>query len=225
MRTKILLLLAIIFCGALTANAQINKGRFLLGGSFSLDNEKYNEPSLKSKIESLNTNIQFGKVVKENTVVGLILSYSYSNYYYNSMPDSDFNKSNQNSSGAGIFYRKYIKLAKDFYFFGEVDAEYFHSKKTQEYVFQNGNRGSKFTSDGGSVSFIPGISYTVCKRMQIELVMPNIISLSYSHLKTDYINTTPPFPRQEGNVFSFNTNLNSNLLSSFGIGFKFLLGK
>jgi hypothetical protein len=181
------------------------------------------QPYPNSKNKSLNANIQFGKVVKENTVVGVILSYGCFNYYATNSRDSNFSKSNQYS--AGVFYRKYKRLLKDFYFFGEVDAAYFHTENTQGY-FQNGNYGSRSISNGGSVSFIPGISYAVCKRMQLELLMPNIIGISYSHVKTDYTNAPPPSaPSQEGNVFSFNTNLNANFLSSFGIGFKFLLGK
>jgi hypothetical protein len=223
MRTKILLLFAIFFCVALASNAQINTGRYLLGGSFNIYNAKNFQPSSNSKFKSLNANIQFGKVVKENTVVGLILSYGYSNYYYTNTPD--YTKINQ--SRAGIFYRKYKGLAKDFYFFGEVDAAYSHTENTQAY-FQNGTQtqGSKSISDGGSASFVPGISYAVGKRMQIELLMPDIIQLSYSHIKTDYYNSTVPPPLdQKGNIFSFNTNLNANLLSNFGIGFKFFLGK
>jgi hypothetical protein len=218
MRTKILLLFAIIFCGVFTSNAQINTGRYLTGGSFSMFHSKNNQPYNDGKNEGLNANIQLGKVVKENTVVGLILSYGYYNYDYTSPLTND----GKNYS-AGIFYRKYKRLAKEFYFFGEVDGVYSHNENSQNHSLNNGEDSK---SDGGALSFIPGISYAICKRLQIELSMPNIISLSYSHVKTDYnSDPAPPPPSQKGNVFSFNTNLNSNLLSSFGIGFKFLLGK
>lgn len=180
---------------------------------------KNTQPYPNSKNESLYTNFLFGKAVKENNVVGVILSYNYSNNYYNNNQDT---KNTQYS--AGVFYRKYKRLIKDLYFFGEVDALYHHGESTPGYT-QNGNYFSRSISNGGSVSFIPGISYAVCKRMQLELLMPNIIGISYSHTKTDYINTPAPPSSGEGNSFSFNTNLNANLLNSFGIGFKFLLGK
>lgn len=215
MRTKILLLLAIIFCGALAANAQIDKGRFLIGGGFNYNNVK-NQPTPDSKFESLNANIQFGKVIKDNNVVGLIISYGYSqgNYY-----------TRINQYSAGVFYRKYKPLIKDLYFFGEVDAAYLYSKNISG-NFTSGFDGTRYISNGVSIAFIPGISYAVCKRLQIELIMPNIISLSYSNVKTDYTSSTSPSTTGfKGNTFSFNSNLNSNLLSSFGMGFKFLLGK
>ena len=113
-----------------------------------------------------------------------------------------------------------------FTFLAEVDAAYSHTDNTQENSFQTESNGSKAFSNGGSALFIPGISYAVCKRMQLELLMPNIIGLNYSHTKTDFHATTPPVsPSQENNSFSFNANLNANLLSNFGIGFRFLLGK
>src|SRR5674476_1678488 len=91
MRTKNFLLFAIFFCIAITSNAQINKDKYLLGGSFNYyhsTNEGYN---------SFYTNIQIGKVIKDNTVVGIILSYSTNNI------SSATNKLRQYS--AGIFYR------------------------------------------------------------------------------------------------------------------------
>ncbi|MEP6947976.1 MAG: hypothetical protein ABI863_01815 [Ginsengibacter sp.] len=212
MRTKILLLFAVFFCIVLISNAQVNTGRYLLGGSFNMFQSKDNHPYNDGKNNGLNANIQFGKVVKENTVVGVILSYSYYNYDYTA-PHSNDGK----NYGAGIFYRKYKKLAKDFYFFGEADGAYAYSENNFTQL-----SGYKLKTNGGTLSFIPGVSYAICKRMQIELSMPNIISLSYTHNKTDYTSDpAPPPPTQKGNNFTFNTNFNSNLLSSFGIGFNF----
>jgi uncharacterized membrane protein (Fun14 family) len=82
-------------------------------------------------------------------------------------------------------------------------------------------------SNGGVISFVPGLSYQLCKKMQVELIMLNVVSLSYVHIKTVYnANNNNVAPGDySGNSFGFNANLNSNLLSNFGIGFKFLLGK
>jgi hypothetical protein len=105
METKILLTVAILFCIAFTTNAQIDKGRFLLGGNFSIYSAKNGQAFSNSKNEGMNTNIQFGEVVKTNTALGLILSYSYNNSHAVNFPDSNFNKDNEYS--VGMFYRKY----------------------------------------------------------------------------------------------------------------------
>jgi hypothetical protein len=224
MKSKILLTIVILFCIAFTSNAQINKGNILLGGSFNFGSTKNIQPYYNNdyKYKSIFANIQIGKVVKENTIAGLIFSYSYSGQHPTNFPDSNFNKNNQYS--AGVFYRRYKKLLNNFYFFGEVDGMYIYSQNSQGYL-QDGSDKVKVISNGGSVSFVPGISYGICKSLQVELSMPNIISLSYLSSKINY--TTPPTVNvnTKGNNFSFNANLNSNFLSNFGIGFKFLLGK
>lgn len=215
MKTKILLSFAIFFCAAITTNAQINEGRYLLGGSIGFTSTK-NQQGTGTKSESFNTNIQFGKVIKDNTVAGIILSYGNSN-------SNSIYKSNQ--YGAGVFYRKYKSIAKDFYLFGEADAAYNYIKNTQGNL-QIGNDASIYTSNGGSLSFTPGFSYSICKRMQMELSMQNLFSIGYSNAKNETTSTgTSTISTTKSNGFGANVNLNSSLLNNFGIGFKFLLGK
>lgn len=215
MKTKLLLPILIILFATTAANAQINEGRYLLGGSVSYNSQKNSQGS-GTKYESFYSNIQFGKVIKDNTVAGIIASYSFSN-------NGPTNKSNQFSSG--VFYRKYKPLAKNFYFFGEVDALYNHLNQTNG-IFQIGNDATRNLSNGGTLTFTPGISYSVCKRMQIELSMPNIASISYAGTKYETTSSiTNSVSTVNGNNFSGSVNLNSSLLYSFGIGFKFFLGK
>jgi hypothetical protein len=219
MRTKILLLVAILFSVVLVSNAQINKGKYLLGGSLNMSDLKDNQPTVSSKSNSFNANIQFGKTIKENTIVGIIVSYGSSNYYY---PGSFSDTSKSVQYTAGIFYRTYKKLASKFYFFGEVNGVYIHSKNSAHF----NQTEWKTVSNGGLIDFVPGISYEVCRNMHLELLMPNIISVSYSNIKIyEKVGASPPVGEPNGHSFSFNTNLNSNLLSNFGVGFKFFLGK
>ena len=215
MKSKILLLVTIIFSFAATSNAQINKDRVLLGGSISYSTAK-NQQSAGSKSEIFYSNILIGKIVNDNNVVGAIFSYGYTRGNYYNIVDE---------YSAGIFYRKYKSLLKSLYFFGEIDATYNYTKNTNG-IFSAGMDGTRYKSNGVSAAFIPGISYSLCKRMQVELLMPDIVSLSYLGTKTDYTSSTSPsVPSVKGNYFSVSTNLNSNFLSNFGIGFKFLLGK
>jgi hypothetical protein len=130
-----------------------------------------------------------------------------------------------NLYNAGLFYRKYKSLAKGFYFFGELDGEYNYSKTTQG-IFEIGNNAQRYTSNGGSVSFTPGVSYSIFKKMQIELSMPSMLSVSYGTLKTETLTpSTASISTEKGNSFSASANFNSSLLNNFAIGFKFLLGK
>ncbi|MEO7121345.1 MAG: hypothetical protein ABIY62_09620 [Ginsengibacter sp.] len=215
MKTKILLSVALFFI-TLATHAQINKGEVLLGGSIRYSDSK-NIQVANSKYESLYTNVQIGKVLKENSVAGIILSYDYSKGY------SPYTRINE--YGAGVFYRKYKSLLKNIYLFGEGDAEYFYSKNISGY-FVSGQDGQRYITQSISINFTPGIAYSVCKKIQMELLMQNLLTISYAHTNSDYTSSTAPsLPTIKGNNFQVNANLNSNLLYNFGIGFKFLLGK
>ncbi|HEY5407336.1 MAG TPA: hypothetical protein VIJ92_09615 [Ginsengibacter sp.] len=224
MKVKILLTIVMYLFVTHTSYGQINPGQILLGGSISYNNNNSNtQASNNYKNENFATSIQVGKSIKNNRVEGIIISYSNSNSHILGFPDSNFSRVNQ--INAGVFYRMYKRIFKDFYFFGEADLLYSHIKNDQGYP-QNGSNSSTTNSNGGILTFFPGVSYALCKRMQVELLVPNLLSASY--YRTSSVNTqeTPSsVTHEKGYNFSIGANLNSNLLYSFGIGFKFLLGK
>ena len=212
MKTKILPAFIVLFFAAITANAQITEGKYLLGGSVSYINSS-----------SANTNaayfdLQFGKVIKDNTVAGFIGSIYATKNHAGNYDLSVYNYS------AGIFYRKYKPLGKNFYFLQEVDIAFQHTRGYGNY-FYNVGQSLYAKSNGVMISYIPGISYSASKRMQIELTMPSLANIAYTNTKTIDSKLPPGIPPQKANDFSANISLNSNLLNNFGIGFKFLLGK
>ena len=210
MKSKILLPLAIVFLAAATANAQVNKGRYLLGGSVAF-NSVTNEENHSEYV-----NIQIGKVIKENTVIGIIGYIASNNYSSQGLKVSLYS--------AGVFYRKYKPLGSNFYFLWEIDGSFQHTSNTQTY-FSNINQSLNTKSNGAAFNFIPGISYSVCKRLQMELTMPDIAGISYTSIKTIDSSLPPNVQSQKANNFLANVRLNTSLLSNFGIGFKFFLGK
>lgn len=212
MKTKILLSVAIFFFATIAANAQITEGKYLLGGSFNYYN------STASNSNSINTIIQFGKVIKENTVLGVIGSVSASKNTFAGSHYSIYNYS------AGVFYRKYKPLGKNFYFLQEADAVFQHAHGYGNY-FDNVGQSLYANSNGAMLSYIPGISYSATKHMQIELTMPNLANISFTNIKTVNSRLPQGVSPQKANTFSASVNLNSSLLNNFGIGFKFLLGK
>jgi hypothetical protein len=232
MRTKILLSIAILSFFCFSAKAQIDSGRIFLGGSvnYNIFKSTSSNPAEYSsnQNENFGTNIQIGKFIKKNTAVGIIVSYNNSNSHNPVNADSNYNKINEFS--AGVFYRKYKKLLKNFYFFGELDATYNHSNYNTASTFSSPPYSnysyniSKSPSNGFGVSFIPGISYSLCKKLYMELSMPNLIAVSYAHSTTDNTGGPPSdITHLKGNTFSIGGNLYSYPLSNFGIGFKLLL--
>jgi hypothetical protein len=211
MKTKILPFLAVLFFASISSNAQITQGKYLLGGSIGY----YNSGS--DNYSALNGNLQFGKVIKENTVMGIMGSISANQSH------SENNPLTVNSYSAGIFYRTYKPLGKKFYLLQEVDLA-FQLVNGVTYFSKIGASLATY-SNGATITYIPGVSYSVSKRFQMELVMPNLASVSYAHLKTVDSKLPPNISSQKADNFSANVNLNANLVNNFGIGFKFLLGK
>ena len=212
MKTKILLLFAIFFSFAITTKAQITEGKYLLGGSFNL-NSATNQNS-----NSVYTNIQFGKVIKENTIAGIMGSIVVTNN------NSSGQRTKVNQYSAGVFYRKYKPLKNNFYFFGEIDASYQTSENTYTY-FSTVDQTLYTKSNTAVLNFIPGIAYSITKHLQMELSMPNLAKISYTSIKTIDKSLPSGVDPQKANNISANINLNSSLLNNFAIGFKFLLGK
>ena len=212
MKTKFLSSLIVLFFAAVTTNAQITEGKYLLGGSFGLSS------ATNQNSNSVSTNLQFGKVIKENTVVGIMGSIAVSN----NKPSGQSTKVDQYI--AGVFFRKYKPLKNNFYLFGEIDASYQASNTNYAY-FTNVNQTLITKNHGGFISFTPGVAYSVTKHLQMELTMQNLASIYYTHIKTVDSSLPSGVAPQKASNISANVNLNSNLLNSFGIGFKFLLGK
>jgi len=106
----------------------------------------------------------------------------------------------------------------------EADAVFQHSRGFGNY-FDNVGQSLYANSNGVMLSYIPGISYSATRSMQIELTMPNLVNVSFTNIKTVNNRLPQGVSPQKANTFYANVNLNSNLLNNFGIGFKFLLGK
>ena len=212
MQQKITLLSAFLFIGFMAANAQFTTGKYLLGGDLYFQTE--NGKDVDYKNEGANVTLKFGKVIKENTIVGLNLVYGYSSF------DNQGDQiQNSNNYGGGIFYRKYKTLSKDFHLFGETGLNYSYGEYKNNY--SGSNIWNKTITNGVNINFMPGLSYSLNNKVKIELLMPNLLGIGYTHSKYSMSNS----PDETKNNFSFFTNIDGNLLSNFGVGFKFLLGK
>lgn len=202
--------IAILLLFTCNSNAQIQQGKTLLGGMV-------NYSSTTPTYHSFYGNLQAGKILKKQDVFGLMVNYSSNNSFYTMS-----HQYKTRAIGAGLFYRKYKSLGNKFFVFGEVNAGYSHSKYNMEYF--NGANQSLFTkSDLGSLYLIPGISYSLCKKAQIELSMPNIAYISYRHSSTIDSNLPAGISPEKKNEFTASASLSANLLQSFGIGFKLFL--
>ena len=168
-----------------------------------------------------NFTISAGKAINESTVFGINLSYMPSSTTnYPSLNGDILLKYRNDGYSAGIFYRKYKSLGKEFFLFGEVSALYSWTNISgKDSIGHELISGSTFSI---SANLYPGIAYRISKHLFLELSIPNLISVRYSKSNT---------LSQEGNLnqtnkydqFYISTSLSSSPLSSLGIGFRLIL--
>ncbi|MEO8819217.1 MAG: hypothetical protein ABI267_04965 [Ginsengibacter sp.] len=217
MKSKITILFISFFYCSQFVNAQITKGSILLGGaaSFSHTDYHYVPNNINDQIgNGGNIYISGGKAVSENSVTGVNLQFGSANYSYNG---SLAQKQKSINYGAGVFYRKYKTLAKDFYFFLEGDLGYSYSRQKQ--IDSTGNELSKNTQFSVALSLLPGISYKVLKNLNLEVTLPNMFSLQYSDAKINNGTSAPP---SKSNYIGFTSNLNASLLQNLFVGFRLI---
>ena len=216
--TKRYLFVFLLFT-SFTVNAQIKKQSILLGGQLFYYNTKIQVENLNQKSESGTISVSIGKAFKENKIVGVNLSFSPIRQS-NSLNNGDTTTLIFNRYDIGLFYREYKKLAKDFYFFSQVDAAYITAKQNEHYKIASAD--VKATLRGGFISLTPGISYQVFKKMQLEVTIPNILSMQYLMTKFDSEINQVKNSKQE--QFLFYSNINNNTgLGFLGVGFRFNL--
>lgn len=213
---KIYFLLTLIATASFV-NAQIKKDAVLLGGQLSYNNasNQYSATQPEQKTSGAYANVNVGKVYKDNHVVGITVGYSRGNSESNY--GAGYRTSKSDSYNAGVFYRQYKSLGKDFYFFGALNAGYFGNIINDVYTDYPGKK-YKSTENGARLGLTPGLSYAICKKLQLEILLPDLISLRYSDQKNTY-----PLVSTKARSFYANTSLSGSAVNSLGIGFQLVL--
>lgn len=208
------LLSCLIACIAFSASAQIKKNAFLLGGDiyFGGAHDNYSGGSSSRLLRSEAT-VSVGTAVKENSVVGLNLGYSpiWIKQSYNNGSSETIKQARYN---VGAFYRKYKKVATDLYFLAQLDANYAYNGPSKN---SSGNN-LDYHYSLVSAAFSPGISYRLYKKLYVEMLMNDVVNFQYREAESKDQSGS-----SKQTQLGFNTSLNWNTLSSFSIGFRFII--
>jgi hypothetical protein len=165
------LLITLLVLTSFSASAQINKGSIYLGGNLNFYTSKNNS----QKSSNFSVSPAFGFAVRENLIVGLDVIYGHAETRY----ENGRGEWIQRNAGGGLFLRKYAPLGKGFYLFGQgrVGASF----TNHQYEGANANDDGK--GFGIDLSIFPGIAYSVNKKLQLELGLPNVFNVSYGNTK------------------------------------------
>jgi hypothetical protein len=218
------------FMAVLISRAQVKQGEILLGGNVGFSTEKDSPPDPNRGYQKSLTNIfigpSYGKAIKDNLLAGFDLNYTAGineqDYSAAGVPGQGYALHSHNY-GAGVFIRKYKYLGSGFCLFmqGRLGGAY-NTQKTIYTDSQNPDMDAKGYTV--TLGFYPGISYAICKRVQLETGFQNLAYMQYSHQQDTYqpgFSNTPI--RFNVNSFSLGSSFNSSL-SGFIVGVRFLLG-
>jgi hypothetical protein len=200
-------------CCSFFVNAQIKEGSILVGGQVYYANTilKTSNGQTTQKQNNGVIDLSLGKAIKDNAVIGIHLEFAPGSTANNG---SIIYKTKSTGYGAGVFYRQYKTLAKDFYFFIEADVNYFYGKVTT--VDTAGNKYQITTGSTVQLSLAPGISYKVLKNLHLEVTIPQIISAQYT------VNKASGQTQVTSQNIVFNTNLNASTLNNLSVGFRLI---
>jgi len=214
MKGKITFATLAFLCCSFFVNAQIKQKSVLLGGKLYYSNAitKLNDRT-NSKSNSAIIILSVGQAIKQNSVLGVNLQFSPSTSYQFNDLNVQY-KSQASGYGAGVFYRQYKSLAKDFYFFIEADANYFYLKQTVSDT--SGFKLQNVSQSSVQLSLAPGISYKVFKNLHLEVAIPQLLSVQYGAAKNNLDRSNSQ------KQFAINTSLNSTSLNNLSVGFKLI---
>jgi tetrahydromethanopterin S-methyltransferase subunit G len=217
MKNYCLLIVGLFF--AIFLQAQIKQNAVLLGGRLGQNNNLLRSVNSEEKKSTLIIQSAIGKAVKENKVVGVLLGFSFDNNR-NINTGLDTSTRKVNVVNIGIFYRQYKKIGKDFYLFGEVETGYRSVRSNNKLSSIIGD--VRISENAWFTNFNLGAAYQLSKKIQLELIMPNIGIMEYGITKRT--STVASVSDYKNKGFSFDSNISSNtFLSNLQIGFRFVL--
>jgi hypothetical protein len=211
MKTKLMSMAALALLVAFNANAQIEKGTWLLGGNASYNKNKSDVPlqpnQLRNSLESgALTTLMAGIAFRQNQVAGLMVSYAPVKVIEEILAANGSISKNErrgHQKSIGVFHRVYKPLGNNFYFLAQTSANYL-----------NGKTGITKTN-GFDLSLSPGIAYQILKNVHLEVSIPNILGVYH------YKSTSADIMSIESTSVGFN--LNARPIENLGIGFKVLI--
>lgn len=215
---KIYLLAFTALLAITTLKAQITEGKWLaIGGISGGISNRSTAPNEESKGSQFGVQLQLGKAIKNNVVVGGLVGFNTSRnrQFFN---NNEISRGNFRSATIGVFARHYKSLGKGFNIFAQSTALVNASRDKSS--IPNGASFVSSRSTVVSIGLAPGISYQIAKKLQVELVANNLLSLQYHNTKQYSVNQ----PTRTNTSFSASTSLNNGLnLGAMALGFTLIL--
>lgn len=217
MKQKLLLLPFFTCTLAISTKAQIKEGATWLGGSIGFYQDKFDNPTSQyQKNQSLSITPAVGKAVKENLVAGISLRY-IKNTQRSSTPSGNYDHLTTRYYGGGVFIRRYVPVIGRLFIMGDAITSFTLTRQTKEEMYNTTKSNAATKGWNAGISFTPGISYGINKKLQLETGFTSLFGAGYAKSKT-----TDDSSHEIINE-SFSAGINLNNQSMFFIGFRLLI--
>lgn len=166
---KITLLAAVIFCSAITANAQVSKGALFLGGSLGFGSEKTETTTgavttTDPERSDWNFSPQAGYFITNNIAAGIMLDFAGTTIKTAPTPTTTAERK-INSLGFGVFGRYYAPINDKFYFWGQLGLMFGSGSDETTAGAVTINNGDKSMMD---ISLRPGFTFFPSTRYGLD---------------------------------------------------------
>jgi hypothetical protein len=225
-------LLFILLNSYLKSEAQvIETGKRIIGGSigFGYNSNKFdsilgNLPNYASKSGYINLSPSFGKALKNNLVLGGLISAGYNALESKSNNSDIIGKANGYNLGAGFFIERYFPISTKFSFSGSVPILYNHSRHINKTYSANNLFSTstlKYNSIGLGVS--PSFNYGINSKWLVQVSTGDFISIGYTKYKSTTEGSTITKHTQTGSNFGVHSSINnSRLLDNLSFSFRYI---
>jgi hypothetical protein len=212
MRLFTLLITSLLISSALSAQ---QKGDILVGGTVGFNRTKTNDFLDSSRSTTIYLAPSIGKFYRTNRMAGISLDLGKTSFKDKNAKSSSY--------GGGVFLRQYQPLGKSFYLFAQegIWAQFLNS---HAYYFTDLSYIQKTKSQYAGLYFYPGVAYGLTKKLQLEVAFTQMVSLYYSHSKSEILNYPEP-NKKSGSAISLNTGFNETLTGYLTFGAKWMVSK
>jgi hypothetical protein len=212
MRLFTLLISSLLIFSALSAQ---QKGNILIGGTVGFYRAKTNDFLDSSRSTTIYLAPSIGKFYRTNRMAGISLDLGKTSYKDKNAKSSSY--------GGGVFLRQYQPLGKSFYLFAQegIRAQF---SKSQAHYYADLSYIEKTEYQYAGLYFYPGVAYGLTKKLQLEVAFTQMVSLYYSHSKTEIVNYPGPNKRS-GSAFSLHTGFSETVTGYLAFGAKWMLSK
>ncbi len=208
-----------------SSKAQLDIGQKLLGGSVGFSTSKTNNGNnYATTATGFGISPSYSIFKKTNQLVGIGLSYNYSQQKSSTNIGTNESTNNSNSIGINAFTQKFFPLSSKFFFTVKGNAGF-------GYVFgkqynYNGIDKLEDKSKGYTVGLdlAPGFSYKVTPGILCDVSLNSVINLNFAHKETTNSSNGNGSSTTQ-NTFNINSALNNTIFSNIGIGFRWFLKK